>query len=267
MGTAKPPDDQNKQNQTTDTGTIETTETTGITQANGDTPDITPQITPDATLGRQPKVLTIPSNVMTKIKAEERERGRKQVLKDLDAQARSMGFKDHADMQQAALRAKGRNGKTNGAPATRPTSDDDDLVTETTTPPTNGKPVGHPRVLSKLEKQIAKLNDDRKALRRSVAHEEKRRKQLERELESREAEAALRIEAIRAGVKDVDYAIELLRRSMAGKTADQLRSFDEAKFFADELRRSHPYLYEVEQRPATTGNSGNQAPPLKAEKV
>lgn len=256
MGSAKPPDEKNPET------TIDETTPPGQQPEGEGQPAPSPPAAGAAPV-REPKVLTIPSNAMTRIKAEERERGKKQAMKELDAQARAAGFKSFEEMQQAAISAK-RGKAGSRAPATEP----DEEEPETPAPPANGKGApAHPRIMKGYEKKIAQLTEEKRRLNRAVSHEEKRRKQLERELEAREAESALRIEAIRAGVKDVDYAVELLRRSMVGKTAEQLRTFDEAKFFSDELRKSHPYLYEVEQRPAQTGPSGDQPPAPKPAPV
>lgn len=208
---------------------------------------------------RQPKILTIPSNAMSKIKKDERERGKKLALDEANAKARQLGFKDAADLESHALRAK--NGARLAArPAARtreaaPPEEEEQEEGASKPQARAGQQNPHPRLTSRYEKQIAKLTEERKRLNRQVSHEEKKRKAIERELQAKDAESALRMEAIRNGVKDVDYAIELLRRSMSGKTAEELRQFDEGKFFREELRGTHPYLYGVDVVPADTSNA------------
>jgi hypothetical protein len=213
-----------------------------------DTTEETPPVTPAPPAAPQARVLSIPTSAMSKIKATERERGRKEAQDAQNAQARDLGFVDFEDMKTHAQRARAAQ-----PPVQRPNE-----VTPPPAPPARTAPTASPE----HEQTLARLLDERKVVNKNLAREEKKRQQLERQLEAQEAESALRIAAIRAGVEDVDYALELCRRDMEDKTEAELVEFDENSFFAIGLRETHPYLYGVVDVPATTGNAGaNAAPP------
>ena len=126
-----------------------------------------------------------------------------------------------------------------------------------------------PRTISRLTAENQRLLDERRRLNRTRAQEEKRRKAVERERDGLRAEYDLRLAAVTAGVKDVDYAVHLLRQRLKGKTKEELEKFDEGAFFSTELRKSHPYLYDAKDVPADTGanpaelagKGGDGAPP------
>lgn len=199
------------------------------------------------------KILTIPSNAMAKIKREERERGKKAVLAELDAQAKKAGFTTWEDMMKAAT-TKPTVQKTSVRPATQPVE-----KAQAATP----APTGNDRAFRRAEKERERALEEVRRLNRARATEEKRRKDAERRVQAMEAEMTLRTAAVRAGVQDVDYALELLRRKINGKSADELKTFSEDEFFAKELRSSHPYLYGVTEIPA---NTSSQVAPKDAPK-
>lgn len=236
-------EDQNQntiQQQITDQSTT-TTESVGATaQVVSPAPTSAP---PSA------KVLTIPSNAMAKIKREEREKGRKAAMLELDAQAKRGGFGSWDEMMKAAAMAK-KNGGSNrnttqqvkAAPVAQPAP--------TPVPAQEARFVD--RAARRAEKERERALEEVRRLNRARATEEKRRKDAEKRVEAMEAEMALRTAAIRAGVQDVDYALELLRRKINGKNVEELRGFSEDDFFVKELRSSHPYLYGVTDIPANT---------------
>jgi hypothetical protein len=86
------------------------------------------------------------------------------------------------------------------------------------------------------------------------------RKKARQERDAIEAEMIVRETAARKGIKDVDYALRLVTRELAGKTDEDVAKFDEAKFF-DGLRETHPYLFGETTKPVTTGNGAGAAPP------
>ena len=207
-------------------------------------------------------VQMIPTTALAKLKADERERGKRMIMDDLNADAKAAGFKDYRDMMRAV--AKGKDRKVTAEPAL----DDEDLDLDVDDDEPALTPTKKPNTskLSMMEKQIAELTADKRRLNRGRARLEKQTRQLQRDLEKGNVERQLERAAIKAGVRDVDYSITLLKRRIKGKTAEELQNFDEAKYFSEELRSSHPYLYEAEVEPATTGPSGNAAaaPPKAA---
>lgn len=191
--------------------------------------------------GQKQKVIHMPTSAVARIKREERERGRREALAEVDGRLRKLGFssiddverkasKGAAAQQQAPARqGGGREGPGDGERGSRD---------------------GRTRQLG------AKL-----------AQEVKERKRLERELDAKDAEMELRLAATRAGVRDVDYAVEMLRRQLRGKSEDELKAFDEGKFFTEELKRTHPFLYQAVPQPATTGAGGGEPSPASASAV
>jgi hypothetical protein len=76
-----------------------------------------------------------------------------------------------------------------------------------------------------------------------------------------QAEHELRLAAVRGGVKDVDYALTILKRKLQRLPASELATFDEDQFFKTELRKTSPYLYEEVIEPATTSPSEPSSTP------
>lgn len=200
----------------------------------------------------EPKVLTIPSSAMKNLKAEERERGRTDALRALDVEAQGLGFANHAEMKAFVQQTRA------GAPPAAPV------------PAQPAKPAAEPAqdpssLASQKERELTvardKALDEKKRLNRANAKTERENRQLKQQLIEQEVSTELKLAAKDAGVVDVDYAVEVLKRSIKGMSEAELQGFDEGKFFREQLRQSHPHLYQVEQRPVTTG-TGN-APTAK----
>jgi hypothetical protein len=187
---------------------------------------------------------------MARIKQEERDRALKAERKRLDQHAQRLGFDNHADM---LTRIEASGGATRPAPAAP--------AAPTAAPPTPGQtiqPSGEERLMrenQQLRQSNERLLEEKRRINRSRAHEERGRKTAERDLAATRAESELRVVAVQAGVQDVDYAIHLVRRHLKGKQKSYIASFDEAKFFNETLRQSHPNIYRLETRPATTSPS------------
>lgn len=191
----------------------------------------------------KPKVLTIPTNAMKQIKQEERDRGRAETLAELDAQAVSYGFANHAEMVAFAQSKKSdpeQPATTTDQPAADPA--DPAQMSEKET-----------QALIALRQEKDKLLEEKRKLNRARAREEKRNRQLSRDLQNMEATMELKLAAKDAGVEDVDYAVEVFRRAIKGMSDDELKTVDESKFFRESLRQSHPHLFKAEERPVNTG--------------
>jgi hypothetical protein len=230
-------------------------------------PQSAPESTPEP---RQPKVLTIPSNAMAQIKREEREKGKKAALAELEARLKKHGFSSVEEMERAAV-SKNRPNRSNARPAAQPARS---APREPEAAPAAAAPAGSPdRAMRRIEREREHALEEARRHNTARSIEEKKRKKAEKELAAIQAEMELRTAAVRAGVTDVDYALELLRRSVRGKTAEELKSFDESAFFGKTLRASHPYLYGVVDQPANTvapeatkrPQPGQQAAPAKQE--
>lgn len=108
-------------------------------------------------------------------------------------------------------------------------------------------------------KERVKIVGELEKTRREKAHYEKKYRQERQTREKTEANMALREAAILAGCQDPGVAVYLLERDMEGKTEDDLKSFDEKKYFAD-LKEKKPFLFGEVTKPATTGHSQAAAP-------
>jgi hypothetical protein len=112
----------------------------------------------------------------------------------------------------------------------------------------------------RLQRDLDRLQREKDEIARRMKREASGRKQLQRELDARDAEMVLREAAVAAGLKDIDYGVRLLSRHLDGKSEDELKSFDEAAYFQG-LKSTHPYLFGERTVPANTGAGGSGAPP------
>lgn len=191
------------------------------------------------------KNVVLPSATLGKLKAEQRERGKREAMAELEAKFKSAGFSSLDDAIAAMASVRSGGGKTQQAPTKR-----EEPEAQASAPTSGGK--GDRR-------QMERLQREREQFAKQFAQEQAQRRRLQRQLEAKEAEMALRETAVVKGVRDVDYALRLLQRDLEGKDEAALAAFDEGKFF-DNLRASHPYLYGETVVPATTGTGVGAAP-------
>lgn len=212
-----------------------------------DDPPADPPATPDppADPPRGGKVIAIPTSQMAKLKRDERDKGKRAAAQAADAQARELGYASHADMIDK-LKAK-KNRPPASARPTQTSANDDGDGDEPPTPPAAGA-----RRQTRVERELERAREQRKAANRARTAAEKKARQLERQREADRAEHELRLAAVGAGVQDVDYALALCQRQLSGMSDEELAKFDEVKFFKEELRRLKPYLYETVEQPVTT---------------
>lgn len=214
-----------------------------------------PAVPPTPAARPAPLMVQLPQAAFAKLKAAERERGKRAALDALDAEARGLGWGSYAEMREAAASLKRRPPAQ--APAPEPAYDyaaveGADLGDEDLTPPQQTR--------TREARQVQRLLDDRRRLNRSITHAERKRRAAEEGLAAQQAETALRVAAARHGVRDVDYALTLLRREMEDMDEEALAGFDEDAYFRERLRDNHPFLY-VAEAPATTGTSGGAPRP------
>lgn len=228
-----------------DTDDTDTEPTTGEGQPNAPAASAAPAA---------PASITVPQSSMAQIKARARAQGRREATAAMESKmagfAKFLGFKSLEEMESTDPEEwRKRQASAVAKPAAAPST-------------ARVKSRGS----SALERENARLLEEKKRLNRLRSVEERKRRSLERELAAKDAESELRVAAIRAGVQDVDYALHLLRREMSSKSPEEISKFDEGVFFGTELRRNHPYLYATEVVPANTGapTDGNKAPPPPA---
>lgn len=217
--------------------------------SGGDTPPSTstPSTNGDAlpqgmTRGSDGKIRYLSDAVFKRLKEEAREKGRKDALSTF---AKEAGFTSVDDLKTALGNLKAPPSTPNPDPKASPTPD-------------HSRSDKWERERTQLQRQIDDLS-------RRVKTESEGKKELQRQLDAKEAEMELREAAVIAGIKDPDYAIRLLTRSLENKSEEDLEKFDHAKFFS-ELRGSHPYLFGEVAKPATTGTGvGAPAAPKPGE--
>lgn len=237
-------------------------------QKEGEAPPIVKETPPPGSTGQQAadqqngqqaqsgKTVVLPQSALGRIKREERDKGAKAAKLEM---AKSYGF---STVEEFDAYMKGAKGNSNGK---------SDRVENQNrqAKPQNGKPQGDPgpapegmskRAQQAWDRERDKLSRDLESAKRQAAHNDKKARQLRRQLEDRDTEMALQKSAFMVGIKDVDYAIRLLNRHVENKTEEELTGFDEVKFF-EGLRPGHPYLFGETVKPATTGVSGNPPPP------
>lgn len=196
------------------------------------------------------KNVVLPSAALGKLKAEQRERGAREVMNSLEAKFKAAGFSNLDEALAAAAAARSGSGKQNTQTAPR----------KAAAPTTEASaPTGDQQLGKSERKQVERLQREREQFAKRYAQEQAQRRRLQRTLEATEAEMALRETAASKGVRDVKYALHLLRTELEGKSEAELSEFDEGKFF-DNLRSSQPYLFGETVVPATTGTGVGSAP-------
>lgn len=202
------------------------------------------------------KNVILPQSAIGKLKEEQRQRGKREAMTELEAKFKAAGFSNIEEAIAAMAAARNAPAPKAAPPAKQakseePEIEDEDAQAQAIVPPqTQG---------TDHAKQLQKLQRERERLAKQFAAEQAQRRKLQRTLEAKEAEFALRETAVGKGVKDVDYAVRLMQRELEGKDEKALAAFDEGKFF-DTLRSSHPYLFGEMVVPATTGTGVGAAP-------
>lgn len=183
-----------------------------------------------------------------RIKEEQRAKGRREAIEELDAKARAAGFESHDDALKALAALK--KSPPIAQPAARPTQPQG-------APPMSNTPSkkNDTQAADRARAEALRAEDARKEDRKKWRQENRQRRELEAQLAAKDAEMALREECYRAGVKDVDYVIRLLTRTLEGKSQEEIATFDRSKFY-EETRKDKPYLFGETVVAATTGTGG-----------
>jgi hypothetical protein len=180
-------------------------------------------------------------------------------MQELEAKAKEAGFSSFEDMvtYNAELRSSAsKASKQKFAANSAEDTSDEDVASEKPVAPANKH---DRRAMAQYERERQQWAQQMEQAKRRGAHEEKKRRELQRQLDANEARSSLEKLAIRRGVQEVDFAMHLLQRELEGKTEKDLADFDEGVFF-DRLRESRPYLFGEVVRPATTGTGAGNAP-------
>lgn len=219
---------------------------------------------PQATTVGGGKNVVMPTHVLGKLKSEARDRGKREALAEMESQAKGAGFASMQDMFSTVAALKQGGAARNGQQGRQSGQSGHDRTVEAAAEQPHREPNDRPndrgrgggsKEQRRYEVQLDRERKAREAERRARISESRARKAADARTDALEAEMALREQAIMVGVRDVDYAVTLLQRSIEGKTAEELKGFDEAKFFG-ELREKQPYLFGEVVRPVNSGTGG-----------
>jgi hypothetical protein len=197
-------------------------------QPQGETVPQGMQVRPDG------QVQVLSSTAYKRLKSEARERGRREMLKEL-------GFSSMEEAKAAFERGK----QIAQQPAQQQAQQSMPIA------PQDGNAGAQQAQQQNSAERQKYLHD--------YEREAEKNRQLQEQLDARDAEMILRETAVRMGISDIDYAMTLLNRKIDSMTDTELKSFDENVFF-ESLKKDRPYLFRETTRPANTGVGGGNAP-------
>ncbi len=167
-----------------------------------------------------------------------REAGRKAALTELEERVKKAGFKT---LDEALEKL---NGKAGAQEPVKPARTDDKPPDDKNDRPLNDR--AQKKADAELATANTKLQDELRIARR-------RADRLEQRMQAEATERELEKLAVSAGVKEVDVAVHLFQKMLQSLTDDEIEKLDESKWFAEDLRKSKPYLFGVIDKPANTG--------------
>lgn len=210
------------------------------------------------------KVQIIPQHAIGEMKREQREKGKRQALKELEEKAKAEGFSSVDEMIQFASESRKKQGQRQAAPQPTP---------QARREPTQPKPVQNPpknrqdrQAMDRSDRDLRRVQEENARLKQKAQNEERRRREADKARQAAEARSELERSAVAAGVQDVDYAVHLLEKHVRGLSEEAIEAFDESKFFED-LRTEKPHLFGVTHVPATTGTGPGNARPVSAARA
>jgi hypothetical protein len=170
--------------------------------------------------------VTIPANAIGRIKKDERERGRKAAVAELDAVAKQHGFESHAEALAFMGDLKKNGGKTSAQVLAEKKAADAAAAAAATTA---DKPDYRTRQREEqYRKDMAKLQADSEKNRRAAAR-------ATADKERSDALFTLALKAQEAGIsgsQNVQFALFALEKAAASMTPEEVQALDEKKFFA-----------------------------------
>jgi hypothetical protein len=127
--------------------------------------------------------------------------------------------------------------------------------------------------MQQYQRDMERYRQQADAANRKAQNEERKRRQVEKERDAAEARRHLERVAMGAGIHadHVDFAVHSLERHLQNLPEDQrteaaLSAFDEKAYF-EGMRGTQPYLFGVQQIPATTGTGPSNAQPPRPPRV
>lgn len=205
-----------------------------------------------------------------RLKEQAMHKGRKDYENSFNEKLRSLGYSSFDELVNALNSGTRQSSNEEKAQKTQNQPAREEQPQRNTENNTERNPMSKNNNNQKQQQSASAADREKQALRQQaerhrqrMIEEARRRRELERSLEAKEAEMAIRETAMQAGVRDIDYAVNLLARNLESKSEEELAAFDEKQFFSG-LRNTHPYLFGEVTRPATTGPGvGAQPAPMK----
>lgn len=204
---------------------------------------------------QQGKVTMIPHAQFARVKQEEFNKGKTAALDEI---AKASGYESHADLVAALGKLKTLGAQPQGEPKTPPTEKPKGDE-EAPTPDQVAGMRAEKRELQRVEKMNEKLLTERNRYAQQAVSFKTQMETLQSQISDLQAERELMRTGFEVGLKDVDYAIRLLQKHVAGLPPQEAEKFDERAFFQS-LRKPYPYLFGETAQPATTGTGPGGAP-------
>lgn len=196
----------------------------------------------------QPKVISVPTSAMKRIKDEAAQAALTARQQELDADAQELGYKDHAAFIQAQKDAKAAaKAVTTQQPAEPAKSETKDAKDS------GDRLKALEEENTSLKKQLETTLEEKKRLNRQHNRQQRELTKLRDELTNSQTEAELKLAAQAAGVIDTDYAVSVYMRAIQKMSEEELKGMDETKFFSETMRKTHPHLYSAVEKPISTG--------------
>jgi len=197
--------------------------------------------------------VSIPAATIGRIKKDEREKGKKEALLALDETAKANGFESHADMVSFMGNLRKNGGKTAEQIAAEKQAADEAAAAAAKKPGERQNDYQARQREDQYKRDLAKANQDAEKNRRQA-------KRAQEETERANARYQLALKAQDCGIvgaRNVEFALHSLENEFRGMDAEQLKAFDEAKFFAA-LGEELPNLKgaTVEKKPLNTATGG-----------
>lgn len=208
------------------------------------------------------KPIQLSQQTIDKIKREQLERGKKSAAADLEKKAKQLGFESSADMFKAAANAKKQRR-------------DQPRAAQSTEQRPNGNRSTQSAGQQKRQEREAHMEREQvQRERRERIRAQNKARRIEMEKNASDGHHELQMLAIKTGITDPEYAVELFTREAQSKErslprdeyAKWLETTDESAFF-EGLRADRPYLFQEVRRAVTTGTKPTDAPPPGAGAV
>jgi hypothetical protein len=209
----------------------------------------------DAVPSDDGKMFSIHASAFAKLKEKERLRGEAGVRTQLDEEAKGLGYASHAAMIQILRERRASAGEsrgTSGATTKKNSVGKGDQGKTDEGGEQSAARSGTPARGSKAERRLMEKLNAEKRERQKLA---RKAAELEQRLEYQRARSALVQRCRDAGVREVDFVIDLMERQTAALEGDDVLKFDEQAFI-EGLRKDKSYLFGEVVRAAQTGAAG-----------